>query len=66
MTIQDIYIKYNYKKEIINIIKKINIIMIMNIINNDKRYNKYNKYYNNSYYSSEISKNNDHNFCNDH
>ena len=32
-TIHDIYIKYNYKIEIINIIVKINITMIIKIIN---------------------------------
>ena len=32
VTIQNIYIKYNYKIEIINIIKKINIIKIINIV----------------------------------
>jgi hypothetical protein len=32
-TIQDIYIKYNYKIEIINIIVKINITMKINILN---------------------------------
>src|SRR5687768_11885197 len=32
-TIQDIYIKYNYKIEIINIIVKVNITMKINILN---------------------------------
>ena len=32
-TIQDIYIKYNYKIEIINIVVKVDITMKINILN---------------------------------